>query len=145
MESSLDGETSMLYKWRMPTSPAAKRYYLEFGGAMLAYVAVLLVALPVLHAVGKDSVWRFPVAVLPVLPAVAGMAAFVRFLRTLDEMQRRIQFESFGITLALTWLITFTYGFLENAGLPPLSLIWVGPGMVALWGLVSGVVSRRYA
>src|SRR3954465_11299019 len=136
--------TSVLYKWGMETS-ASRRYYLEFGGSMLGYVLLVIVALTGLHAVGPGSGWRFPLALLPVVPALAAMAAFIRFLRTMDEMQRRIQFEAFGIAFASTALITFSYGFLENAGLPGISLIWVAPAMIAIWGIATAVVTRRFA
>lgn len=128
----------------MNTTPS-KRYALEFGASMAAYVVVLIGSLTALNAVGEDSFWRYPLALLPVLPGVAALAAFVRHLRTLDELARRIQVEAFGIAFAVTALVTFTYGFLENAGLPRVSAIWVTPLMVFSWGLGLAAVNRRYA
>ena len=112
---------------------------------MAGYVAVLVVSLFALKAVGDDSAWRYPLAVLPVLPGAAALLAFVRHLRDLDELQRRIQFEALGIAFAVTVLVTLTYGFAENAGLPRLSAIWVTPLMIAGWGLSQPFVARRYA
>jgi hypothetical protein len=123
---------------------AIKRYYLEFGGSMAAYTVVLIAAIRGLDALGPGSGWRYPVALLPVLPAAGALVAFIRYLRTMDELQRRIQFEAFGAAFAATILITFTYGFLEIAGLPTISAIWIGPGMIAAWGVISAIVTRRY-
>ena len=121
-----------------------KRYYVEFGAAMVAYLVAVLISVPSVEAM-PSSVWRYPLAALPILPSVGALIAFVRYLRTLDELQRRIQFEAFGIVCAVTVLATLSYGFLENAGLPQAGVIWIGPMMIVLWGLVSGLVSHRYS
>jgi hypothetical protein len=127
------------------TSSSNQRYLREFSAAMVAYTLVLVVSLTALKGVGDSSIWRYPLAVLPVLPGVAALIAFVRRLRDMDELERRIQFEALGIAFAVTILVTFTYGFLENAGLPRLSAIWVTPFMIAAWGVSSLLVNRRYA
>jgi hypothetical protein len=82
------------------------------------------------------------VAALPVLPAIAAMVAFVRFLRTMDELQRRIHFEALVIAFAAAILITFSYGFLETAGLPAIPWIWIAPMMIVLWGVTAGIGRR---
>jgi hypothetical protein len=128
----------------MNNSPA-KRYTLEFSASMTSYVVVLAGSLAALNAVGGGSPWRWPLALLPVLPGAAALIAFVRRLRAMDELERRIQFEAFGAVCAVTVLVTLTYGFLENAGLPRVSAIWITPLMIGMWGMASAAVSRRYA
>ena len=44
----------------------------------------------------------------------------------------------------IEFLIPFAYGFLENAGFPQLSYIWVFPVMIALWGIGGAIALRRY-
>lgn len=112
---------------------------------MAAYVVFLVISLTALGMVGDDSPWRYPLALLPVLPGVATLLAFVQRLRSMDELERRVQFEALGIAFAVTIVATLTYGFLENAGLPRLSAIWMTPLMMAGWGLATAVVSRRYS
>jgi hypothetical protein len=129
----------------MTATGHAKRYHRSFLASMVAYVALVTVTGIGLRALDDGSAWRYPLALLPVLPAATALLAFVRFPRTMDELQRRIQFEAFGIVVALTVLTTFSLGLLENAGLPRIGLIWVGPAMIAVWGMASAVVSRRYA
>ncbi|MFI2667686.1 hypothetical protein [Micromonospora carbonacea] len=125
-------------------SSPMKRYARNMTAAMAAYVGVLVGTLIGLRALPDDSLLRYVLAPLPVLPAVGLVIAFVRYLRDIDELQRRIQLEALAIAFGASALISFCYGFLENAGLPRLSAIWIGPAMVMLWGLSSGFVSRRF-
>lgn len=122
---------------------AARSYVVEFLGAMVAYVVCLIVSLLLLQG-NHDAPWRVPVALLPVVPAVFAVAAFVRYLGRTDELQRRIQLEGLGLSFGVTAILTFAYGFLENVGFPPISLLWVLPLMVALWGIGTGLAARRY-
>ncbi|HUY75181.1 MAG TPA: hypothetical protein VMV29_00305 [Ktedonobacterales bacterium] len=122
---------------------AGRAYVIEFGGAMAAYVVVLIVAITILNA-NPHAAWRPLVALAPVIPACFAVLAFVRFLRRMDELQRRIQLEAIGLSFAVSGILTFAYGFLEMTGFPHLSLIWIFPGMIMLWGLGLAIASRRY-
>jgi len=84
------------------------------------------------------------VAALPVLPTCLALLVFVRYLGRMDELQRRIQLDAIAFAAGATAILTFTWGLLENAGFPHLSLIWVLPLLVALWGLATAVASWRY-
>ena len=48
-------------------------------------------------------------------------------------MQRKLQFEALALAFAGTALITFSYGFLEGAGFPRISMFAVWPLMAAIW------------
>jgi hypothetical protein len=121
----------------------ARRYFIEFGGAMAAYTVLLMVSVTVLNTVDSGA-WRYAVAVLPVAPLGFALRAFIRHLRRLDELQRRTQLEALAVGFGATIMITITYGFLENAGLPRLSLIWMTPLMIFLWGIGSAIAGRHY-
>ncbi len=118
-------------------------YIREFGGAMIAYVIVLPISIALIEA-HPHAAWRVPVALAPMIPAAFALWAFVRQVRRMDELQRQIQFEALAASFGATALLTFSYGFLENVGFPHLSLIWVLPLMVALWGMSLTITSRRY-
>ncbi len=124
------------------SNQAARAYVIEFGGAMAAYVVVIF-AITVLNA-HPQAAWRPFVALTPVIPAIFVVVAFVRFLRRMDELQRRIQLEALGLSFAVSGILTFAYGFLELTGFPQVSLIWIFPGMIMLWGLGLVVATRRY-
>jgi hypothetical protein len=123
--------------------PAARRYLAEFGTAMTAYVIVLLGTAWVLNAFPEGS-WRYPVAVLPVLPVVGVLWAVQRSVARMDELQRRVQLEGTAFACVGTGVLTFTYGFLEGVGLPHLNWTWVLPLLFALWGLGVALAGRRY-
>ena len=68
--------------------------------------------------------------------------AWVRYYRRVDELQQRIALEALAFAFGGTALITFGYGFLDEAGLPHLSWFWVWPIMAALW-IVGGQLAKR--
>ncbi|MEZ4832608.1 MAG: hypothetical protein R2873_11535 [Caldilineaceae bacterium] len=82
-------------------------------------------------------------AVLPVVPLLFALRAFLRFLSRIDELQQRIQPKRLGCRPA-AGLVTITVGFLENAGLPQPSWIWVFPMLIAFWGIGTAIAGRRY-
>jgi hypothetical protein len=122
---------------------AARSYVTAFGASMAVYVVFLLVSIWLLKA-PVAAPWRYPVAVLPVVPVAFALVAFLRFLNRMDELQRQIQLTAVGFSLGTVVMLTFTYGFLENAGLPRLSWIWIAPMAIATWGVSLAIASRRY-
>jgi hypothetical protein len=124
--------------------PGARASLIEIGLVMAAYA--LLLPLSVLLIDERQPVLlRSLIAALPVLPLVFAFRAYLRFLAGSDELQQRIQLQALAFAAGVTGLATFTYGLLvENAGLPPLSLIWVFPLLLALWGIATGVLTWRH-
>lgn len=121
-----------------------RRYVMELSATMLAY-ALLLVG------VNKAISWgwvpdglQIPIALLPMLPCLLVAWVIMRHIRRLDEMQRRMQFEALAFGFAMTALLTFAYGFLENKGLPRLSMHVVWPAMSVFWVLGYVMACRRY-
>ncbi|MBC8162119.1 MAG: hypothetical protein H7Z42_12980 [Roseiflexaceae bacterium] len=123
---------------------ADKTYTREFAIAMVLYCIAVVVVVLTLPALG-DSPLRFVLALLPVLPGLLGVWAFMRFLARMDELQQRIQLSALAFSFAVSGLLTFAYGFLEIAGAPRIPAIWVFPIMIMLWGLGLGFASRRYS
>lgn len=115
---------------------------IQFGLAILAYLMILVGTVIVVGA-NRGSGWAYEVAVLPAVPAAIVIWLTVRSLSRLDEVQKRIQMQALGFSMAATALITFGYGFLEGAGLPHLSWTFVLPLMTMLWGLGLGILSLR--
>jgi hypothetical protein len=92
-----------------------------------------------------EPLWgRALLAVLPVIPVAMALSSIIEKFRAKDEFQQRVQFEAAVFSLVGTGLLSFTYGFLENAGFPPVSVIWVLPLMIMLWGLGGALAGRRY-
>ena len=91
---------------------------------------------------------RALVAVLPVLPLALMMRAALRYLREIDELQRRIETEAIGIASLLVALLYFAGGLLQKAKVVDLdaamAMIWVFPLLCAVYGITKMVLTRRY-
>ena len=120
-----------------------KIYLREFGAAMLGYTILLPVSLWLVSQNGT-SPWRFAFALLPVIPLLFALWALIRAINGMDEMQKNIQLQAFTFACAGTAFITFTYGLLQFAGLPPVNFVFIMPLLILLWGLGLGLASLRY-
>ena len=123
--------------------PPAARYAVIMLISLALYTVALVVSLTWLQA-GVKGPWKYAIAVLPVLPALGVPFAVVRYCQAMDELQRRIQLESLAFGFAAAAGATFTYGFLQNAGLPDVSWVWVWPVMAMCWIVGQLVARRRY-
>ena len=128
---------------------AAGRRYLRALWPALALYSLTLFASIFLIRRGIESVpLRGLVAVLPVLPIGWMMLAALRYLREVDELQRRIETEAIGIASLLVSLLYFAGGLLQKAKVVDLdaamAMIWVFPLLCAVYGITKMVLTRRY-
>jgi hypothetical protein len=128
---------------RVQSTWVTYRSQIEIGLALLAYMMLLIGSVTLLRA-NPDASWRYVVAVVPVLPAALVVYLFVLRLERTDELQKRIQTEAFGFALGGTALLTFTYGFLEGAGMPHLNWTFILPLIAVLWGVGTAIFTFRY-
>lgn len=115
---------------------ANRKNRLELSAAMLAYAAVLVGSIH-LGKPMEPGVARTLLLVSPVIPLMLSIWAIVRQFGRMDEFVRLRSLESFAIAGAVTAGVSFTYGFLEGAGFPKLSMFWVWSLMGATWGAVA--------
>lgn len=124
--------------------PNFKRYTLRLALGLLAYAGMLAVSLRLLgHGITSPAL-RIAVSTAPMLPVLFVARVILRELLAMDEMMRKMQFEALAIAFTGTALATLTYGFLENAGLPKLSMFAVWPIMAVLWVVGLGLGWLRY-
>jgi hypothetical protein len=124
-----------------------RRYVFELGFAHVLFFAILFSS-------GRLAP-KFPPGLVhdlligsPAFPAALMLVVVARFYRGSDEYQRLRMLENWAITAAITFLWTFIYGLLENAGLPHLNLCWICPAMAAasmLVLVVRGQLQRHLA
>ncbi|MEC4589455.1 MULTISPECIES: hypothetical protein [Nitrospirillum] len=119
-----------------------KRYLIEFVVALLAYGLLMTLALMALNNGWVQGGTRTVVAFAPMVACVGIWWAVVRHLRRSGPEEGRVQLIAIGFAFAGTALLTFTYGFLEVAGFPRLSMFTVWPLMVLL--LVVGQFLGRW-
>lgn len=110
----------------------------ELFGAMAIYAVILIPALRFGPTI--DSVyWRALALASPMIGFWLVLWAVVRNFHRIDEFIRRLSLENVAIAAAVTAGWTFTYGFLENAGFPRLSMFLVMPIMGMVWGMLGCV------
>jgi len=117
---------------------ALKRYRLELGAAMVVYAAVLIGSIHVGRPMEPGAA-RTLLLMTPAIPLLFAIWAIVRQFGRMDEFVRLRSLENFAIAGAVTAGVTFTYGFLEGAGFPKLSMFWVWGFMGLTWGVTAGL------
>ena len=88
--------------------------------------------------------WRYAVAVLPMLPVGFVLRDWLRMFRHSDELEQRIALESIAFAFGATALLTFTFGFLQLAGLPDINWLFVWAVMGSCWILGGRLARRRW-
>lgn len=122
----------------MKERDANRKYRLELLSALVAYMLVLVGS--ILYAKGMDNgTARTLLLITPVVPLMLAVWAIARHFGRMDEFVRLRSLEGLAIAAAVTAGLTFTYGFLENAGFPKVSMFWVWPIMGSVWALYSSL------
>ncbi len=121
-----------------------RRFTRRFLLAMTAYLVAAAAARWLLSLAG-DSWLRLPAALLPLAPLVLAVYVFLGYLNAVDELQQKIQLNAIGLSASLTALLSLTVGFLEAAGFPRPSWLFIFPLMVAFWSLGLVFFNRRYS
>lgn len=132
----------------MYAQPAGKRYLRALWPILIGYSLALFLSLFLIKR-GIESVpLRALVAVLPALALVLLMRAALRYLREIDELQRRIETEAIGIASLLVAVLYFAGGLLQKAKVVEVdaaaAMIWVFPLLCAIYGIAKMVLTRRY-
>ena len=122
---------------------STKRFLVEFIAILLLYVACVVISSASVRAM-PDGAAKIALALLPVIPMIAIAVSIIRRLNSMDELGRKIQLEALAVAFVCTALTTFSYGFLETAGLPRLSAFMVWPIMGGVWCVATIIGTRRY-
>ena len=122
----------------------SRRNAAPIGVALLA-AAVILGAAVLAKGQPQGSAIRIALAVVQGLATAACIVVSIRSIRTLDELQRKVQLEALAFAFVGTAILGAGYGFLQNAGLPAIDwggILW--PAMVGLWAVGFAVANWRY-
>jgi hypothetical protein len=111
---------------------ALRKYRFELLGALALYLLVLAGGITLANRMEPGTA-RTLLLVAPMLPVMLVVWAIVRQFRRMDEFVRLRNLEGIAVAAAVTAGWTLTYGFLEIAGFPKLSMFWVWPVMGAVW------------
>jgi hypothetical protein len=117
----------------MKEREATRKYLIEFSTTMVLYVVVLFGSIYIAKPM-QPGIARTLLLVTPIIPILLTVWAIARQFRRMDEFVRLRSLESIAIAAAVTAGVSLTYGFLESAGFPKLSMFWVWPVMGLVWG-----------
>lgn len=92
----------------------------------------------------SDSSWRYVVALTPMVPGVWIAVGVVQGIQKLDEMERLILLEGIAVSFMGTMILVLSLGFLQIAGFPLVSGVYIGFFMVVLWLIAKLSIHRKY-
>jgi hypothetical protein len=124
----------------LPEKRWGRSYNRDLAIVLAAYLPILAASLIVVDDL--DGVLRYVVSGAPILPFAAIGWAMLRSLKRVDERERTLIYRSLTFAFFGTAVLTFGYGFMENAGAPRLSMFSVWPVMGTMW-LVGRFVAPR--
>ena len=114
----------------MREQQANKMYLRELFGTMAVYFVALFGSNFIADQM-SPGLERTLVIITPIIPALLLAWVIVRQFRRIDEYIRRWSLENIGISAAITAAFALSYGFMESAGFPRLS-------MFVIWGVLMG-------
>jgi hypothetical protein len=122
----------------MHEKQVARAYKTELWTAVAVYIVLLFGSISFGRRMDEGAL-RIVVLVLPMIGFGLMIRAIARHVRRIDEYQRQRLLESLALAFGITGAVTFTYGFLETAGFPRLSMFTVWIIMGGSWGAVCAV------
>jgi hypothetical protein len=131
-------------KTQINLKQAMRRYFQEFIFAVFLYVVILTGSVTLLKNFEFPRIWQIIISMSPALPIAFVIIALMRLLVDIDEMQQRLNLYAITFSAALTGLLTFSYGLLENIGFPKMPTFAVFPMLFVLWGIGFGYFTTRY-
>lgn len=118
-----------------------RKYYIELALGFAFYLLVLA-GCTRLSKLLEPGFWQTAIAFLPAIPVFVLVWVIARQFQRSDEFVRLRSLESIAIAAGVTAGLTFTYGFLEQAGFPRVSMFWVWGIMGVTWGAHFGWRTR---
>lgn len=112
------------------------RYQREMIVSFIVYAALLIASIRYGRPMA-DGLLRTIVLLSPMAGFLSMIRSIARHVNGIDEYQRKFLLETFALAAALTAALTFSYGFLETAGYPKISMFSVWMILCGAWGVVA--------
>jgi hypothetical protein len=116
-------------------------YRRELVLSIVVYVVLLFGSIRLGRPMADGALRTF-ILLSPMIGFALMLRAIIRHVARIDEYLRQRQLENFALAAAITAGASFTYGFLETAGFPRLSMFTVWPILCGSWGLTNFVRAR---
>lgn len=102
---------------------ALRRYVVELAITVGVFLVLLLVPAPVVDPEARRA-WVLIWALLPVVPAVGVVIVVARYIRRVDELQRRVVLESLSVGFAVGMVTALGCALARSAGVPVGEVEW---------------------
>jgi hypothetical protein len=109
----------------------------------ILYVGLLSVSLNWMEA-QENSLWRYLIALLPMVPGVWIAIGVYRAIKKLDELERLILLEGIAVSFVGTFILVLSLGLLQIAGFSSVNGVYIGFFMVVLWLIAKLSIHRGY-
>ena len=128
--------------------PAGRRYIRALWPIMIGYSLTLFGSIWLIKRGIESMPLRALIAVVPALAIAALMWAGLRYLREIDELQRRIETEAIAASALLVSFVYFAGGLLQKAKVIAVpsadAMIWVFPMLMLAYAIAKFIAVRRY-
>ena len=121
-----------------------KNYTRHFILGMSAFVVVLILAIIATRVTTGYSNWDNVIMLLPVFPGIYTGLSLAGLMRTLDDLQHRIQLEECCFSLANTAFVALLIGLLQTSASGAINFVWIIPIMAGFWGLGLWFAQRKF-
>lgn len=128
-----------------------RRYTIEFGAAMTLYVVSVIVTVRLYDRFEPQGAAALGLAMIPMVPTLLALWAFLRQFWRLDELQRRVVAESLVVAAGIVSFGSFAAGWVLVIMQPAhpvfhfVPLLLVLPALIGVWWPALYFVGRRYA
>ena len=128
----------------MPHQPIRDQLAERRGTILLLFYSAAVLSVIAVTLAGRISSLRTPLLALGVIGAVATIFLLLRFLRSNDEHQRRVNQQAQAFAFSATLIFSAVIGFLQSFGFHPISWLGIPPLMIILWSFGLILYSWRY-
>lgn len=128
----------------MAPKKALRRYFQVFAPSMAGYVASIFLASGLIDDEDPITVGKYILALVPAVFVFAFIWGQARYVREMDEFQRKVQVEALMCGLMITMAIATAWGLLEfYTEVPRLPVFYILPIFYGVFGLSNGIIARR--
>lgn len=113
----------------------------QLFASLATYAALLVLSL---IAANLFPQFRLPIILVPLIPGFLIVLSMLAAIRSMDEMQRRIQLEAFQMAYVGIFLLLVTETLLSTGGTPPSHPGTYIAFMAAMWLIGLGLARRKY-
>jgi len=130
------GEISMKIQKIESTTIWKQQHLKRFIAGMVGYGFMMPLTIFIGKRIEAGILVQIVFALLPVIPFLLAMSAYLANMKTMDEMWRKVQADALIMTALITLAFSFSFGMLQVMGIvQTFSVFYLFPFMVVIWSV----------